>query len=169
MITESGAASELDIIGAVSRGDIKSPEILKALGSINFNFFGIDLTEKPTFAFDIINKFRLSWIMPILAFVSQMFTSWISQRIQKKQNPDAPSMGFMMIGMSIFSLVIGFSLPGGVTFYWTCSSLIGGAIQAFTQIFYGPQKMLGKERVKELSKQCDFEEIQLKKLSENKE
>ena len=36
------------------------------------------------------------------------------------------------------------------------------------QNFYGPHKMLSRERVKELVKQCDFEADQIKKLSANK-
>ena len=42
--------------------------------------------------------------------------------------------------------------------------IIGGLIQTAIQYFYGPHKMLAKERVKELTKQADFEEGQIKKL-----
>jgi len=67
------------------------------------------------------------------------------------------------------SLFIGFTLPGGVTFYWACSSLIGGFIQVALQIFYGPQKMLAKERAKELAKQCDLENAQIKSAQAKQE
>ena len=85
--------------------------------------------------------------------------------MQKKINPDAPNMMGMMLTMPLISLIIGFTLPGGVTFYWTCSSLIGGIIQIGVQQFYGPHKMLSRQRLKELNKECDFEEIQLKKAA----
>lgn len=138
--------------------------VREAIGTIDFNFIGIDLTEKPVFSFDIFNDFKLIWFMPIIAFAAQILTSLISMKMQKKINPDAPSMTGMLLTMPLISLFIGFSLPGGVTFYWACSSLIGGLIQTAIQYFYGPHKMLAKERVKELSKQAEFEEGQIKKL-----
>ena len=158
--------SELQIIGAVLTKKISSPEILDAAQSINFNFFGIDLTKTPEFSFNIFADFQKIWLMPILAFAAQILSSLLSMRMQKKSNPDAPSMTGMLLTMPLISLWIGFSLPGGVTFYWACSSLIGGFVQIAVQQFYGPHKLLSKERSKELVKQCDFEAGQIKKFSE---
>lgn len=157
--------SELQIIGAVLAEKINAPEILEACKNINFDFFGINLTETPKFSFNIFGDFQIIWIMPILAFAAQIVSSLFSIRMQKKTNPDAPSMTGMMLTMPLMSLFIGFSLPGGVTFYWACSSLIGGFIQIAVQQFYGPHRLLAKERSKELCKQCDFEAGQIKKLS----
>lgn len=131
---------------------------------IEFSLFGIDLTATPKFSIDIFNAFNRTWIMPLLAFVAQMLTSVMSSIMQKKQNPDAPSMMGMMLMMPLMSLFIGFGFPCGVTFYWTCSSLIGGVIQILVQQFYGPHKLLSKERAKQLAKQCDFESAQISKL-----
>ena len=125
----------------------------------------IDLTESPEFSLDIIGAMKPIWLMPLLAFAAQMFTSWLSMKMQKKINPEAPSMAGMMFTMPLISLFIGFALPGGVTFYWACSSLIGGFIQIGVQNFYGPHKMLSRERAKELCRQCDFEAGQIKKLT----
>ncbi len=163
----SGRSDELQIIGAVLGGKIASPEILEATKDISFSFLGIGLTETPHFSLDIFNNWDKTWVMPLLAFASQMLSSLFSMKLQKKTNPDAPSMTGMLIMMPLFSLWIGFSLPCGVTFYWACSSLIGGFLQIAVQQFYGPQKMLAKERAKELTKQCDFEAGQLEKLSNN--
>lgn len=139
--------------------------VREALNSINFDLFGIDLTLKPEFSFDIFNAWDKTWLMPIIAFASQILTSLISMKMQKQINPDAPSMSGMLLTMPLISLFIGFSLPGGVTFYWACSSLIGGLIQTAIQYFYGPHKMLAAERLKELNKQCDFEAGQIKKIN----
>lgn len=163
-IGNSARGTELQIIEAVKSGTIDFPEIANQLGTISFNFFGIDLTQSPKFSFDIFHDAQIIWVMPLLAFASQMLTSWLSMRMQKKLNPEAPSMAGMMLTMPLISLFIGFTLPGGVTFYWACSSLIGGFIQLAVQNFYGPHKMLSRERAKELSKQCDFEAGQIKKL-----
>ncbi len=161
--------SELQIIGAVLAKTINSPAILEACQNINFSFFGINLTETPKFSFNIFGDFQVIWIMPLLAFAAQMLTSVVSTKMQKINNPDAPSMTGMMLTMPLISLFIGFSLPGGVTFYWACSSLIGGLAQVAVQYFYGPHKLLSKERTKELVKQCDFEEGQIKKLGNNQQ
>ena len=159
--------SELQVIGAVLSGEINAPQILEACKDINFSFFGINLTETPKFSFNIFGDFQIIWIMPLLAFATQMISSVFSMKMQKKSNPDAPSMTGMILTMPLISLFIGFTLPGGVTFYWACSSLIGGLAQIAVQYFYGPHKLLSKERSKELLKQCDFEEGQIKKLSKN--
>lgn len=131
---------------------------------ISFNLFGIDLIDKPEFSWDIFNNWEPIWLLPIAAFLAQMLTSVVSMRINKHINPDAPSMAGMMLTMPLISLFIGFSFPGGVCFYWICSSLIGGAIQSAIQILYGPHKLLARDRAKELSKVCDFEAGQRKKL-----
>lgn len=158
---------ELSIISAVESGKISLPEIQSVLHKVNFNFFGINLTQTPQFSFNIFGDFQKIWIMPLLAFAAQMLSSILSMRMQKSANPDAPNMAGMMLTMPLISLFIGFSLPGGVTFYWACSSLIGGLIQLAVQYIYGPHKLLSKERCKELCQQCDFEAGQIKKLSNN--
>lgn len=164
----SNARGELQIIEAVRNGTLNIPEIASKLDALNFNFFGIDLTQTPKFSFDIFNDIKPIWAMPIIAFLAQMLTSVLSTMMQKKINPDAPNMMGMMLTMPLISLFIGFSLPGGVTFYWACSSLIGGFVQLAVQQFYGPHKMLSRERLKELNKECDFEAAQLKKISQAK-
>lgn len=157
--------SELQVIGAVLTQKISSPEILEASKIINFNLFGINLTEQPEFSFNIFGDFQKIWLMPILAFASQILSSLLSMKMQKKTNPDAPSMTGMLLTMPLISLFIGFSLPGGVTFYWACSSLVGGLIQIAIQQYYGPHKILSKERGKELVKQCEFEAGQIEKFA----
>ena len=164
----ANARGELQIIEAVRSGSLNIPEIASKLSTLNFNFFGINLTQTPKFSFDIFHDAQLIWVMPIIAFLAQMLTSVLSASMQKKINPDAPNMMGMMLTMPLISLFIGFSLPGGVTFYWACSSLIGGFIQLAVQQFYGPHKMLSRERLKELNKECDFEETQIKKINQAK-
>ena len=158
--------TQLNMIAEINNPDytFKGIEAVReAIGNIDFNFIGIDLTEKPVFSFNIFNDFKVIWFMPIIAFAAQILSSLVSMKMQKKINPDAPSMTGMLLTMPLISLFIGFSLPGGVTFYWACSSIIGGAIQTAIQYFYGPHKMLAQERVKELNKQAEFEEGQIKK------
>lgn len=131
---------------------------------VNYEFLGIDLTLTPKFNINIFEYFEAIWLIPILAFLAQMLTSVISMFINKKNNPDAPNMAGMMLTMPLISLFLGFSFPGGVGFYWICSSLIGGLIQSGVQMFYGPNKLLAKNRSKELHERYSFEKKQLEKF-----
>lgn len=147
--------------------DIKSIAAKDKESDIDYTLFStkIDLTETPKFSVNIAKAFTPVWLMPILAFLAQMLSSVLSMMMQKKINPEAPNMTGMMLTMPLISLFIGFALPGGVAFYWVCSSLIGGFIQLGVQNFYGPHRMLARMRSKELTKQCDFEIDQIKKLT----
>ncbi len=162
-----------EVIGSEEYEKIKEPyeNIVKKYedSGISFNLFGIDLIQTPKFSVDFFNKWQPIWLLPICAFLAQMLTSIVSMRINKRINPDAPTMAGLMLTMPIISLIIGFSFPGGVCFYWICSSLIGGAIQSGVQLLYGPHKLLARERVKELTKVCDFEAGQRRKLETEKE
>ncbi len=162
--------SQLKLITATQDPDFTFKGIEKvtealATTKINFNLFGIDLTQTPHFSFNIFKDFHINWIMPVVAFLAQILTSLASMKMQKSLNPDAPTMSGMLLLMPLVSLYIGFGFPGGVTFYWACSSLIGGVIQIALQYYYGPHKMLANERLKELNKQADFEDGQIKKFS----
>lgn len=156
--------AELTIIDKVSDGGLTGfSEIAAKLKEFNFNFLGIDLTSSPKFDIDIIHKAQLNWIIPFLAFAAAMLTSVITLRIQKKANPDAPNMAGMMLTMPLISLIIGFTVTSAAGFYWACSSLISGIIQAIIQSVYGPQKMIAAEQTKELYKRFKEEKAILDK------
>lgn len=131
---------------------------------VDYSFIGINLTETPKFNINIFESFRTIWLIPIFAFLAQILTSIISMMINKRNNPDAPSMAGMMLTMPLISLFLGFTFPGGVGFYWICSSLIGGLIQSGVQLLYGPNKLLAKNRSKELKERYSFEKKQLEKF-----
>lgn len=151
-VKNANYVDELAIVDAINKGTISSPEIAAQVGSVDFNLFGIDLTQTPHFSMNIFADWQAIWLIPIFAFLAQMLVSIISMMMQKKINPDAPSMAGMMLTMPLMSLFIGFTLPGGVGFYWICSSLVSGAIQTLLQYFYSPYKMLANERAKSIVK-----------------
>ncbi len=128
------------------------PELAAAVEKVDFNFIGINLTSQPKFNIDVINHWNINWLIPIMAFAAAMLTSIVTLIIQKKANPDAPSMAGMMLTMPLMSLIIGFTVSSAAGFYWACSSLISGAIQAVLQGAYGPHKMIAAEQTKELYK-----------------
>lgn len=145
--------TQLSIIENIQNGKLTGFEdIAEKLDQFDFHFLGIDLTTSPQFNIDIVNKFELNWLIPILAFATAMLSSIISLRMQKKTNPGAPSMSGMMLTMPVISLIIGFTVTSAAGFYWACSSLISGIIQPVLQTVYGPQKMIAAEQTKELYK-----------------
>ena len=140
-------ARAIELIPYVEKGlvDTIKPEVL---ANVDFNFFGINLTQQPNFSLDF-SKAELIWIIPFMAFAAQMLSSIVSLKIQKIQNPDAPNMSGMMLTMPLISLFIGFGFPGALGFYWACSAIIGGAIQTIISLKFGPNVILAKERIKE--------------------
>ncbi len=148
---------EPDVLKAVLENNALSQQIADAAKNFDFTFLGIDLTSKPEFNIDIISKFELNWLIPIIAFAAAMVSSFISMAIQKKTNPDAPNMKGMMLTMPFISLFIGFTVSCAAGFYWACSSLISGLIQAGVQLMYGPRKMISGEQTKELYKRFKTE------------
>lgn len=127
---------------------------------INFDLFGIDLTEIPSFSWNFSN-FNLNWLIPIASFVTAMLSSIVTMVIQKKSNPGAPGGGAMMLIMPIFSLIIAFGVPGAVGFYWACSSFIAGGLQALTQILYGPNTVIAKEQASSILKRAETEKARM--------
>lgn len=164
-LNTANTSYELQLVSWLRDNPAAFPELYADLQNIDLTLFGLDLTKTPDFSFDF-SKAQAIWAIPIGAFLAQMLTSIVSMKMNKRNNPEAPTMAGMMLTMPLISLFIGFGLPGGVGFYWICSSLVGGAIQVAVQYFYGPFKMLSKERAKEVVARCDFETTQLKKFGD---
>ena len=135
------------------------------LDKINFGLFGLDLTETPVFDIDIFANFRPIWLIPLSSFAVAMLTSIISMIMQKKANPDAPSMALMMLIMPVFSLFIAFKVPGAVGFYWTCSNIVASGLQYATQAFYGPNAMIAREQSANIVKRAKLEQAKIEKVS----
>ncbi len=136
---------DIDLLPTVMAGGVKGIPS-DVLSHIDFHFLGIDLTKQPHFTFNF-SEAELIWIIPVLAFAAAMLTSIASLIMQKKVNPGQPNMAGMMLTMPLISLIIGFTVPGAVGFYWACSSLISGAIQILTQIWYSPAKLVARQQM----------------------
>lgn len=134
------------------------------LNQIDFHLFGLDLTQTPDFSWNFAN-WQPIWLIPILSFVTSLLSSLVSMKLQKKANPDAPSMAGMMLIMPIFSLVIAFGVPGAVGFYWACSNVISGGLQAIIQVVYGPNVMVAKEQSKAIVARAKVEKQRLDRAS----
>lgn len=159
---------ELELIGLIQQGAV--PGIpADTIQSISFHLFGLDLSQTPQFSLDIFHGFQTIWIIPIVSFVTSMLSSIISLAVQKKANPDAPNMATMMLMMPIFSLWIAFSVPGAVGFYWACSNIISGGLQAAVQFFYSPAKIIASEQSKAIIKRYNEEKNKMSRTVKQSE
>lgn len=167
-ITLAQGREQITLIGLIQGGNevlgkIISPDVVSA---VDFNLFGINLTDTPQFGLSL-SAIQLNWIIPFAAFAAAMLSSIISLAMQKKTNPDAPNMAFMMLSMPILSLVIAFSMPCAVGFYWACSSLISGFIQAGVQKWYGPNVLIAKAQINETYERFEKERKKLSNTANN--
>ncbi len=173
-VTGRDSQKEVEIANYIVEGNADFEPIVKdkfvenggdvsKLDKIDFTMFGINLTQTPDFSWNF-SKFQSSWIIPIISFLSAMASSIVSMIIQKKANPDAPNMAFMMLTMPLFSLYIAFKVPGAVGFYWACSSAISGVLQVLTQTLYGPNVVIAKEQSKSIVERVKVEQAIISKI-----
>lgn len=156
---------EIDLVSKVAANKIAEIPA-SVLDSVDFHFLGIDLTGTPHFTLDF-SKINILWVIPLLAFAAAMLTSIISLVIQKRTNPDAPSMAAMMLLSPLMSLFFSFSFPAAVGFYWACSSLIAGLTQAFSQVLYSPVKIVARDQANNMLKRYKKEQEIIKKAEES--
>ena len=142
-----------------------TPDLWAQITSWNFKFFGIPLKDTPHFTFnfaEITSEQLLLWIIPLFAFGAQFLTSLISLKIQKKANPDQPSMAAMMLSMPLLSLFLAFTFPAAVGLYWGFSSLVAGLLQAGVQMFYSPKRIMAQEQAKFILAEYNEEKQRIK-------
>ncbi len=134
--------------------------------NINFDFLGINLTETPEFTWNF-SQAQLIWLVPLLSFATSMLSSFISTRMQKLNNPDAPSMGGMMLVMPFISLWIAFSVPGAVGFYWACSNFVSMLIQVVLQWLYNPARVIAVTEANEARQRRENEKKKISAIEGN--
>ncbi|MCI8360406.1 MAG: YidC/Oxa1 family membrane protein insertase [Clostridiales bacterium] len=156
--------TELNIVHDASQLQSSVPQLAEIGDTLNFSFFGLDLTQSPHFTINIFGGFQAIWIIPILSFATAMLTSVVSMRMQKRTNPDAPNMAGMMLTMPLISLFIAFTVPGAVGFYWTCSNLVSGTIQTLLSYIYSPNKIIAMDQAKLALKRKEHEAERMNQL-----
>lgn len=164
----------VDYVAGKSPSSIVREKFLSAGGNveklekINFDLFGLDLAKTPKFSWNFKN-FEPLWLIPLLSFATAILSSLVSLKIQKKANPDAPNMAGMMLTMPIISLIIAFGVPGAVGFYWACSNVISGGIQAVMQLTYGPNVMVAKEQSKTILARAKVEKAKIERVKDRED
>ncbi len=97
---------------------------------INFDFFGINLSEVPQLMFW---KEGVSWgtfglfLLPVISALLSVVTMLVTQKtnqMNKDQAPPKMNLSLILMG-PIMSLWIGFAMPAGMCIYWIANSLLG--------------------------------------------
>ena len=97
------------------------------LFEINFNFLGLDLGEQPSY-----KPFNLLAILPVISAVTAYLMSYLTHKLNGGAvQSDAAAKAAntsktMLYFMPIMSLVIGFTLPSGLTLYWIVNNILSG-------------------------------------------
>lgn len=100
-------------------------EFIDKISRIDLTLFGINLGDIPSLDFTSISAILLM-IIPILSGLSSFFVSYLSMKINSKSTGNE-IQGFtkgMLLIMPIFSLIISFQFPVGVSFYWILSNIL---------------------------------------------
>ena len=131
------------LAGVLSESQIAELAKLKE----NFTFLGIDLTQTPS-----TKTLNALWLIPILAGLTALASSFYMYIRQRKQNPEMaknPTMGCMTFMSPVMSLWFTFMFPAGVGIYWIISNIISFVQQVVLTNIYSPKKVIAQQMVDE--------------------
>ena len=149
--------------GLFTDNGIGADVVQKILDFDNMLFGFIDLGVSPNVVFQEGHVWTAAsvglLIIPLLSGIVQICTTFYNNRKQKKLNPEAAaqmgSMNMMFYILPIINVPLYFSLPAGISFYWTCSSLVGIVQMVVLNKIYTPeyvQKLIEKDKLKNKNK-----------------
>ncbi len=153
--------ANIDPVSYSASGTARGAEIViaKAADLMDFDLFGvIDLSQTPSLA-----VFSWLWLIPLFAGLSAMLSGYVSTKLNGQQL-SGMTKG-MIFGMPIFSVVIAFSLPATIGFYWTVSSILQIGQSFLVKKLYSPEReerriqaRKEKERLEKLDRLRRFHE-----------
>ncbi|MBE7050064.1 MAG: YidC/Oxa1 family membrane protein insertase [Ruminococcaceae bacterium] len=130
--------------------------IAQKLGEINFDFFGLNLAQKPSF--DLWVTLSIPVLAAVTTYLSSKITQWMNRKPEEKKDEpkkpqrvlstepkknaqnNAPSTEGMTKSMSvimpIFTLWITWTLPMAMGVYWIASNVFGIIQTALLNNFY---------------------------------
>ena len=116
-------------------------DALAAIGSLNLNLFGIDLTAIPSLAFNIL------LIVPLLAGLTTVLQTYLMTKLSPIYSPEAgkvPGGKGMLYGSAAMFVFFTFQMPAGVGFYYIFSNVLMIAQQFILNRLYNPKVELQK-------------------------
>lgn len=130
-----GGSNELILASMLNTGNLNAAKAAVGASAasvfiINFDFFGIDLSQVPKLMFW---ENGLNWgsiglfLLPVISAVLSVVSSLVLQKTnQMNKDQPAPKMNWSIMLMApLMSLWIGFALPAGMCIYWIANSLLG--------------------------------------------
>ena len=125
-------------------------ETLDKIRSIDLNFLGINLGERPTMALNLLI------LIPIISGLTSLLISLVSMKNMKNQSPEqqqaAGMTKGMMFMMPLLSVFISFSVPAGVGIYWIYSNILSVIQTILLNKYFNPQLIAAKEIAEEEAK-----------------
>jgi YidC/Oxa1 family membrane protein insertase len=139
---------KIQIYIAKAMGDPANKEKLSFLGNvknIDFSLFGIDLSERPQIGFTILV------LVPILVFISQAVSSFLSFQLNKKVQEGQPGSKSTNILMStlmpLMSAWFSVAFPAAIGFYWIITNVIMIIRTILLQKFYSLDKLAAQAEI----------------------
>ena len=134
----TGAYNELVLASMMNTGNLEAAKAeVTALGVsaasmfvVNFDFFGIDLSQKPQLDFWAAAE-GISWnsvglfLLPLISAGLSLVSMIVSQKTNQMNKDQKTKMSPMMLLMGpVISLWIGYAMPAGLCIYWIANSLL---------------------------------------------
>ena len=129
-----GGYNELTLGAMMNAGNLETAKAAvgasaASLFVINFNFFGIDLSQIPQLKFW---EGGVTWgsvglfLLPLISAALSVVVTVVTQKTNQMNKDQQVKMSPMMFLMSpLISLWIGYAMPAGLCIYWIANSLLG--------------------------------------------
>ena len=154
IVLEKITEQELAIAQAMN-GNMDKLGFLSGVEPINFDFFGLDLSQMPVW-----NQPSILWLIPVLSAVSA-FVMMKSNPSSKSSEPLEGMMGSMTKNMNyvmpVISFWIGFQFPLTIGLYWIANNVTTAIqqnilVRFFNKKFAEEQSLLEQEKQKKKNK-----------------
>ena len=134
----TGGVNELILGSMINEGNLATAQAAVGAAAasvfvINFNFFGIDLSQVPSLMFWNSDKWASGdhwgaiglFLLPLISAGLSLLSMLVSQKTNQMNRDQEVKMNISMILMGpLISLWIGFSMPAGLCIYWVSNSLL---------------------------------------------
>lgn len=118
--------NQIDLANKIKLHSENLSELVSVDNLINFDFFGFNLSETPTFEF-ISNNLQYA-LIPVIAGLTTYLVSYLSSKMSgsatnQQDNPAASSMKTMNVIFPLMTAWFSISLPAGLGLYWIVSNV----------------------------------------------
>lgn len=154
ILAKKVSASDAEILTIKYFDKIKEvlPQLPNEIGELNLNFGFLDLAGNPS-----LGNFGALWLIPILAGLTALLSSWISQKTNPSSSGQGGMMNAMIYGMPLISLIFAFSLPAGIGFYWSVSNIFAIIQTLILYRFYNMHKINARKYASITAKRREYE------------